>query len=296
MGPQGRGRPDWDIERWRRRPRAPRSAVVALGGAAALAVAGLVLTTAVPAGRPVASSPAGLVSEGGAGRAAAAPPGGAVVSRRALGSTAAATPDAGPAGPPALIATLSAPTAYWATPGGPPVATLAATNPFGAPQVLAVIGGTGAGGWLRVELPIRPNGSTGWIPATGVELTETYYRVAVSLAARTLTVTDAGRVVFTTPVSVGAPATPTPPDDTYLWELVRPDDPDGVYGPYIFGLAEYSDAYTVFNGGDAQIGIHGQDEPWTIGQAASNGCVRLPNDAITELAGLLPLGTPVTIS
>jgi lipoprotein-anchoring transpeptidase ErfK/SrfK len=97
-------------------------------------------------------------------------------------------------------------------------------------------------------------------------------------------------------VAVGQQSTPTPADSTYLWELVRPDDPQGAYGPYIFGLAEYSDAYSVFNGGDAQIGIHGQDEPWSIGQAASNGCIRLPNDVITELAGMLPLGTPVTIS
>jgi lipoprotein-anchoring transpeptidase ErfK/SrfK len=196
---------------------------------------------------------------------------------------------------PTLIGTLSAATSYSSTPGGPPSGQLPALNPFGAAEVVAVIGRPDAG-WLHVELPIRPNGSTGWIPATGVELTQTAYRVSVSLAARVLTVTDGGRAVFTTPVAVGKPSTPTPPDETYLWELIRPDDPSGAYGPYIFGLAEYSDAYTVFNGGDAQIGIHGQDEPWSIGLAASNGCVRLPNTAITQLAAILPLGTPVSIS
>ena len=204
-----------------------------------------------------------------------------------------------PAGPPpSLIATLSAATSYSAAPGGSPTGTLTAANPFGAPQVLAVIGeqGEGPGSWLHVELPIRPNGSTGWIPASSARLTQTGYRVAVSLSARTLTVTDSGRPVLTTPVAVGKASTPTPPDTTYLWELIRPDDPNGPYGPYIFGLAEYSDAYSVFNGGDAQIGIHGQDEPWSIGLAASNGCVRLPNNVITELAGMLPLGTPVDLS
>jgi lipoprotein-anchoring transpeptidase ErfK/SrfK len=127
-------------------------------------------------------------------------------------------------------------------------------------------------------------------------MTQTSYTVSVSIAARTLTVTDAGRQVLSTPVAVGTPQTPTPTGNTYLWELIRPDDPNGAYGPYIFGLAEYSDAYTVFNGGDAQIGVHGQDEPWSIGHAESHGCVRLPNPTITKLAGLLPLGTPVTIS
>ena len=204
-----------------------------------------------------------------------------------------------PTGPPAaIIATLTTATSYSATPGGPAVGSLPAKNPFGAPEVLAVTAQRGGGraGWLQVELPIRPNGSTGWIPASGASLAQTAYRVAVSLSARTLTVTEAGRPVLTTSVAVGKASTPTPPDHTYLWELIRPDDPNGAYGPYIFGLAEYSDAYAVFNGGDAQIGIHGQDEPGSIGQAASNGCVRLPNDVITELAGMLPLGTPVTIS
>lgn len=200
--------------------------------------------------------------------------------------------------PPSLIATLSAPTAYSATPGGPTSGTLPARNPFGGAEVVAVTGeeGTGPAGWLHVELPIRPNGSAAWVPASRVSLSQTSYRVAVSLAARTLTVTDAGTVVLTTPVAVGQSSTPTPPGSTYLWELIKPDPAGGPYGPYIFGLAEYSDAYTVFNGGDAQIGIHGQDEPWSIGYAASNGCIRLPNDVVTRLAGILPLGTPVTIA
>lgn len=194
------------------------------------------------------------------------------------------------------IATLSAATPYSRAPEGPAVGTLAATDPFGIPQVVAVLGNPDASGWLHVELPVRPNGSLGWISSSGVTLTETAYKVQVHLAARTLTVTDDGQAVLTTSVAIGAPRTPTPAGNTYLWELIRPDDPTGAYGPYIFGLAWFSDAYSVFNGGDAQIGIHGQDEPWSIGQAASHGCVRLPNDVITKLAGTLPLGTPVTIS
>lgn len=199
---------------------------------------------------------------------------------------------------PSLIATLSGATSYSPTPGGPPAGTLPASSPLGNPDVLAVTGqvGVGPAAWLHVELPIRPNGTSGWIPAAAAKLTETTYRVVVNLSARTLTVTDAGRPVLATPVAVGKAGTPTPSGVTYLWELVRPDDPNGPYGPYAFGLAEYSDTYSVFNGGDAQIGIHGQDEPWSIGQAASNGCVRVPNDVITRLAGMLPLGTPVQIS
>ena len=201
-----------------------------------------------------------------------------------------------PLPPPTWIATLSAATPYSATPGGPTAGSVAAQNPFGATSVLAVVGDPSATGWLRVELPIRPNGSTGWIRSKGVALTQTSYRVLVNRETLRLTVMNAGRVVATTPVAVGKASTPTPAGNTFLWELIRPDNPYGAYGPYIFGLAWYSDAYSVFNGGDAQIGIHGQDEPWSIGHAVSHGCIRLPNDMITKLAGMLPLGTPVTIS
>ena len=239
-------------------------------------------------------------AEGGAGMAVRAATAASATASSALGGSphfpsAAPTP-AVPA--PGMIATLHAATPWSASAGGPVAGEVPATNPFGSATVLAVTGRAtvGVAGWLHVELPVRPNGSAGWIPAAGVALTETPYRVTVDLAARTLTVTDAGRPVLTTAVAVGAPATPTPPDSTYLWELIRPDDPNGAYGPYIFGLAEFSDAYSTFNGGDAQIGIHGQDEPWSIGQAASHGCVRVPNDVITRLAGMLPLGTPVDIS
>ena len=177
--------------------------------------------------------------------------------------------------------------------------SLAAANPFGAPQVVAVLGSTGSGHseWLHVDLPIRPNGSTGWIRSTGVKLTETSYRVVVKVAARSLTVTDAGRVVAITSVAVGTLLRPRrPPATPTCGSSSRPDDPSGAYGPYIFGLGWFSDTYSTFNGGDAQIGIHGQDEPWSIGQAASHGCIRLPNDMIARLARMLPLGTPVTIS
>lgn len=275
------------MTRWSRRRLVATAAAVAIG------TVGLAVSAVVAPGLP---------AEGGTGRevpAADAPvpavpaPAPHFVVRRTVVAPAPDVP------PQSLIATLAAATPYRADPSGPETGTVAATNPFGAPTVLGVIGEPVAVAgvpWLHVELPIRPNGSTGWIPAAGVTVTRTSYRVAVDRATRTLTVTDAGHIVLTTPVAVGTPATPTPADSTYLWELIRPDDPEGAYGPYIFGLAEFSDTYATFNGGNAQIGIHGQDEPWSIGQAASHGCVRLPNDEITRLASMLPLGTPVTIS
>jgi lipoprotein-anchoring transpeptidase ErfK/SrfK len=43
------------------------------------------------------------------------------------------------------------------------------------------------------------------------------------------------------------------------------------------------------------IGIHGTDEPNTIGQAVSHGCIRLANWDIVRLAGRVKAGVPVSV-
>jgi lipoprotein-anchoring transpeptidase ErfK/SrfK len=266
-------------------------------------VVAVVASAAVVGGTLVAWAPwaSGRPGEGGTGREVVAvpsrPPAIAPQPTAAPEPTAAPQPTAAPVGPDSgWIATLHSPLSYSATPGGPAEGTLPATNPFGAAEVVAVIGRPGTAGWSQVELPIRPNGSSAWMQTSATSLTWTTYRVAVSVAAHTLTVTEGAGTVLTASAAVGASRTPTPAGSTYLWELVRPDDQAGAYGPYIFGLGMFSNAYSVFNGGDAQIGIHGNDEPSSIGQPVSHGCVRLDNALIARLAGMLPLGTPVTVS
>ena len=80
-----------------------------------------------------------------------------------------------------------------------------------------------------------------------------------------------------------------------MTDLLDNADDGGAYGPYALGLAAHSDTLSEFAGGDGQIGLHGTNEPWSIGQAASHGCVRVPNEVVAQLATGLPLGTPVTI-
>jgi len=43
------------------------------------------------------------------------------------------------------------------------------------------------------------------------------------------------------------------------------------------------------------IGIHGTDDPESIGRSASHGCIRLANWDITKLAEMITPGTPVTV-
>jgi lipoprotein-anchoring transpeptidase ErfK/SrfK len=151
---------------------------------------------------------------------------------------------------------------------------------------------------LEVNLPVRPNGSTGFVRSSDVTVQTTDYRLKVGLTAHTLTVTKGGEVVLETPIGVGKSETPTPDGVYYLAALLQPTNPDGAYGPYAYGLSGFSNNPELadFNGGDGIIGIHGTDEPDKIGSDVSHGCIRVTNEVITEQAGYLPLGTPVEIA
>ena len=110
-----------------------------------------------------------------------------------------------------------------------------------------------------------------------------------------LIVTKGDEVIADEAIGVGTESTPTPGGIYYIKELLQPPDPNGAYGPYAYGLSGFSNELEEFNGGDGVIGIHGTNEPELIGTDVSHGCIRMSNEAITELAEVLPLGTPVHI-
>jgi lipoprotein-anchoring transpeptidase ErfK/SrfK len=149
--------------------------------------------------------------------------------------------------------------------------------------------------WVRVLLPVRPNGTTGWIRASDVELVPTRYHITVALSAHQITVYDGESVVLEEPVAIGKPATPTPPGRYYIRVLLQAVNPGEVYGPFAYGLSAHSDVLTSFNGGDGEVGIHGNNDASVLGQSVSSGCVRMSYEGITRLTQLLPLGTPVEI-
>lgn len=192
-----------------------------------------------------------------------------------------------------LVARPSHPVPVYAEPGDTPVATLAATTDFGSPRALLVL--DQGDGWLQVALPTRPNGSTGFIAAEGVEVRSVDLTVHVSVGERRLTVVDGGEVVLDTPVAVGADDTPTPAGSFFVTDKLDTGDPAGPYGPFAFGLSAHSDVLTSFGDGDGQIGIHGTSDPASVGDAVSNGCIRVPNDVAVLLNDLLPLGAPVVV-
>jgi L,D-transpeptidase ErfK/SrfK len=85
------------------------------------------------------------------------------------------------------------------------------------------------------------------------------------------------------PVGVGAPVTPTP---VGRWVVVEKAlNPGGPFGTRWIRINVPWGGY----------GIHGTDDPPSIGQAVSHGCVRMRNEDVEQLYPLVPIGTTVAI-
>jgi lipoprotein-anchoring transpeptidase ErfK/SrfK len=151
--------------------------------------------------------------------------------------------------------------------------------------------------WLHVYLPMRPNSVTGWVKTTDVTLSQPLeWEVKVSLADHKLTLLHNGAVFFSVPAATGTNENPTPTGTFFFTDPIDlASQPGTAYGVFAIGLSGHSNTLSEFDGSDGQIAIHGTNDPGTIGQQVSHGCVRVNNDVILKLAKL-PIGTPVVIS
>lgn len=180
--------------------------------------------------------------------------------------------------------------------GAPAKATFSRTDEIGTPRVFLLLDSKMRKGlrWYRALLPTRPNGSTGYLPATDLELSVTRYRMEIDRAAFELTLYRNNKEIATYPVGIGTGQTPTPVGRFYLISLLEPPDPDTIYGTYAYGLSGFSETLTYWENGGI-VGLHGTNAPETVGVQASHGCIRMHNRDVEELVEILPLGTPVEI-
>ncbi|HEY4606707.1 MAG TPA: L,D-transpeptidase [Acidimicrobiia bacterium] len=194
-----------------------------------------------------------------------------------------------------LVVRANADVDVYAEPGdAEPWLTLEATTILGTATVLTVREHRDDG-WAKVMLPIRPNGSEGWVDIRGMLQYVVPGRLVIDLSDRSLTYYELGEEVLSTTVAVGSPRNPTPTGEFFVTDNVTLSDPSSPWGPHAFGLSARSETITEYNGGDGIIGIHGTNKPGSIGNAASLGCVRVHNEVIAELHRIIPLGTPVEI-
>lgn len=181
--------------------------------------------------------------------------------------------------------------------GAAPVATLRARTPEGTTNIVTPVSRAEdrAGGlWIRVSLPVLPNGTKGWVPRGALGAMGTVpTRLIVDRSRLSVTLLRDGRPVFRAPAGLGASDAPTPAG-TFLVRnrLSRYRSP--VYGPVAFGTSARSPDRTDWPGGGF-VGIHGTDRPQLVPGRVSNGCIRLRNADVLALARLMPVGTPVSI-
>ena len=178
------------------------------------------------------------------------------------------------------------------------VARVPTSTPEGTTNLLlATARATDATGrvWLRARLAVLPNNTTGWVPRSalgGYVTVRTHLKI--DQERLTATLYRDGRPVFQAPVGVGQPAWPTPRGRFYVRNKLE-DFASAAYGPLAFGTSARSPVLTDWPAG-GYIGIHGTDQPELLPGRVSHGCIRLRNADIVRLAGLMPVGTPVTIS
>ncbi|MCX7620158.1 MAG: L,D-transpeptidase [Acidimicrobiales bacterium] len=166
---------------------------------------------------------------------------------------------------------------------------------FGNPLVFLVT--QNDGDYLKVKIPARPNHQEGWVRSSDVTLSSHSFHVELKLSEFLLRAWDGDNLIAETNVVIGAAATKTPLGRFYINEKIPQQDPNGFYGPWVLSTNGYSESLDMFGNppGLPVIAFHGTNQPGLIGTANSNGCVRMPNEVVTQLAQVLPAGTPINI-
>jgi lipoprotein-anchoring transpeptidase ErfK/SrfK len=176
------------------------------------------------------------------------------------------------------------------------IARFPKVNQNGYPMTFAIVGAIVnkrcTASWYRVKLPIRPNGAVGYVRPADVFVQRVRTRIVVDVSERRLFFYRARRLVLTTPVAVGSAATPTPIGRFYVNQRLVPTNPRGAYGPAALGVSAFSNVLTGWAQG-GPIGIHGTNQPWSIGRGVSNGCIRVPNATLQRIFEASLGGTPV---
>lgn len=149
--------------------------------------------------------------------------------------------------------------------------------------------------WFEAYLPTRPNNHTGFVRYADVAMQSTDIQIKIERAYHRLTAWQGDQMIAQEPVGIGKASTPTPVGVFFLQMLVRSPNPNGPYGPYVFGLSAHSEVYETFGGGDGLVGLHGTNQPSSVGASVSNGCIRVTPAAITRFRSMFPLGTPIVI-
>lgn len=196
-----------------------------------------------------------------------------------------------PTGP--QIAVIKKRTGLFAKPGGKRIRTLASKTEWGNPRVVPIV--EQRGDWLRVLVSDLPNGRSGWIARQGTQVGGNDFKITVDIAKRHITVTQAGKVVRRITAAVGEQGTPTPTGEFAVTDRINFTDQGSVYGCCALALSAHQTRTAPGWTGSDRVAIHATPSKGSIGNAATNGCMRVADDDASWLMTTIPMGTIVTI-
>lgn len=280
----------------RQAPRRDRVACAAAGALVAVAVivaAAPTTPTRVEIAAPASAPVGGAVEPVVAPR----PVGPAELARLPAATTFATVPDAPLDPAPAQVPSGQVvhpivPVAVYARPGGEAIAVLPPQQ-LGSDTWVPVL--AEQPGWDLVALSARPNGATGWLYRDNATLAvaRTPYWITVDRATFTLTLSNEDGEVGRWTVGVGKPHAVTPAGRTFLLASIRDTHP--TFSPIVLPLGAHSDTYTSYGGGPGTVAIHTWPTRDVYGRPSSDGCIRVPPEALAALSAAVPLGTAVLI-
>jgi lipoprotein-anchoring transpeptidase ErfK/SrfK len=151
-------------------------------------------------------------------------------------------------------------------------------------------------GYLEVPLPGLPSLDS---PAEYLPEVQSPIRLVLRLRQRRVYVYQEDEVLNSYPVAIGRSDTPTPTGTFEVFQMienprwqnpwtgeVRSPGASSALGLRWIGFA---------NRPNGIIGFHGTPTLSSIGQAASNGCVRMRNEDVLALYDQVEIGTPVVV-
>jgi len=158
----------------------------------------------------------------------------------------------------------------------------------GLPEVYLLLRATWDSGgqeWVRLRIPMRPNGRTGWVRREALDSFHlTNLLIVVDRRQMQMQLYNNGKLLWHAPVGVGKPSTPTPAGHFWIREGFKISDRSSGYWPYAFGTSDYS-TLTEWPGGGV-VGIHGPyHQPQYIpGRPGRIGVLRISSPKVMPMA------------
>ena len=173
---------------------------------------------------------------------------------------------------------------------------LYAETVFGNRLALLVEEYDSTGAWARVQMPIRPNGTTAWVQTGFFREEKHNYHIVIDVSENTVNVYQGEELLVEQIAVSGRESRPTPVVRSYIDEKIPGASLSPAYGDWVLSIAAFSETLGTFGGGGMpKLALHGTNQPELMGQYVSSGCVRIPNEVISFIAESVPVGTIVDI-